>query len=90
MANSPQAKKRARQAQKRRLHNDSLESEMNTYIKQVRTAIAANDLEKAKASFAKATQKIDRLAGNRVIHPNRASRLKSRLNAAIKQIKTAA
>ncbi len=90
MANSPQAKKRARQAQKRRLHNDSLESEMNTYVKQVRAAVAANDLEKAKASFAKATQKIDRLAGNRIIHPNRGSRLKSRLNAAIKQASTAA
>ena len=55
MANSPQAKKRARQAEKRRLHNDSLESEMRTYIKQVRTAVEANNAKEAAASFEKAS-----------------------------------
>ena len=86
MANSPQAKKRARQADKRRLHNDALESEMRTYIKQVRAAASDNNTEQATASYKNAVQKIDRLAGNRVIHPNRAARIKSRLNALIKSI----
>ena len=86
MANSPQAKKRARQADKKRLHNDALESEMRTYIKQVRAAVENKDKEAANTAYAKAKQKIDRLAGNRVIHPNRAARMKSRLNAIIKAL----
>ena len=84
MANSPQAIKRARQAQKRRLHNDSLESEMRTYIKAAQKAANDGKIDDAKAAFSKATVKIDRLAGNRVIHPNRAARLKSNLNKLIK------
>ncbi len=84
MANSPQATKRARQAQKRRLHNDSLESEMRTYIKDIHTALGEKNIESAQAAYKKATIKIDRLAGNRVIHPNRGNRLKSRLNKMIK------
>lgn len=84
MANSPQARKRAKQAQKRRLHNDSLESEMRTYVKRVRAAVENNELDNAKSAFSLAVSKIDNLAGKRVIHPNRAARLKSRLNKSIK------
>ena len=84
MANSPQARKRAKQAQKRRLHNDSLESEMRTYVKRVRAAVENNELDNAKSAFSMAVSKIDNLAGKRVIHPNRAARLKSRLNRSIK------
>ena len=84
MANSPQARKRAKQAQKRRLHNDSLESEMRTYVKRVRAAVENNELDNAKSAFSMAVSKIDNLAGKRVIHPNRAARLKSRLNKSIK------
>ena len=84
MANSPQARKRAKQAQKRRLHNDSLESEMRTYVKRVRAAVENNELDNAKSAFSLAVSKIDNLAGQRVIHPNRAARLKSRLNKSIK------
>ena len=84
MANSPQARKRARQAQKKRLHNDSLESEMRTYIKRVRTAVDKKELDNANTVLKQAISKIDSLAGKRVIHPNRASRLKSRLNKSVK------
>ncbi len=84
MANSPQARKRARQAQKRRLHNDALESEMATYIKDIKKALNNNKIEEAQQSLKTAIIHIDRLSGNRVIHPNRGARLKHRLNKAVK------
>ena len=43
MANSPQARKRARQNEKRRRHNASMRSMARTYIKKVNAAIEAGD-----------------------------------------------
>lgn len=48
MANTPSAKKRAKQAEKRRSHNASLRSMVRTYIKNVVKAIDAKDAEKAR------------------------------------------
>lgn len=84
MANSKQATKRARQQNKQREHNVALKSEMRTYIKQVLQYIQEKALDNAKSSFQKAVSKLDRLAGNNLIHPNKAARIKSRLNAKLK------
>ena len=62
MANSPQAKKRARQNDKARTHNASLRSMVRTYIKKVLAAVAAGDVEAAKGAYAAATPVIDRVA----------------------------
>ena len=43
MANSPQAKKRARQNEKARKHNASMRSMGRTYLKKVLAAIATGD-----------------------------------------------
>ena len=90
MANSPQAKKRARQAEKRRQHNASRRSEMRTYIKQVRKLLEDKDAASAKTTFVKATSMLDKLASKGMIHANKASRLKSRLAKAIKKTEEAA
>ncbi|WP_323847362.1 30S ribosomal protein S20 [Microbulbifer magnicolonia] len=86
MANSPQAKKRARQNDKRRNHNASLRSMVRTYIKKVVAAINAGDAEKAKTAYAEAVPVIDRMADKGIIHKNKAARHKSRLNAQIKDL----
>ncbi|MBB3063041.1 30S ribosomal protein S20 [Microbulbifer rhizosphaerae] len=86
MANSPQAKKRARQNDKRRQHNASLRSMVRTYIKKVVAAIDAGDAEKAKTAYAEAVPVIDRMADKGIIHKNKAARHKSRLNAQIKDL----
>lgn len=86
MANSPQAKKRARQNDKRRKHNASLRSMVRTYIKKVVAAIDAGDAEKAKTAYAEAVPVIDRMADKGIIHKNKAARHKSRLNAQIKDL----
>lgn len=86
MANSPQARKRARQNTQKRKHNASLRSTVRTFIKSVESAISSGDPEKAKASFIKAQPVIDRIADKGIIHKNKAARHKSRLNAKIKQM----
>ena len=84
MANSPQAKKRARQAEKRRHHNASLRSLVRTNIKKVIAAINSGDPEQAKAAYNSAVPVIDRMADKGIIHKNKAARHKSRLNAQVK------
>ncbi len=86
MANSPQARKRARQAEKRRLHNASRRSRLRTYIKKVLKAADAGDKEAATAAYQAAVPVIDRAAGQGLIHRNKAARHKSRLNARLKQL----
>lgn len=86
MANSPQAKKRARQHEKNRQHNASLRSMVRTYIKRVDAAIASSDKEAANAAYKEMTSVLDRVADKGVFHKNKAARHKSRLNAKIKAL----
>jgi small subunit ribosomal protein S20 len=84
MANSAQARKRARQSVKQRNHNASLRSELRTAIKKVIKAIEAGDKAAAQNVFKDSVSNIDRIADKRIIHKNKASRHKSRLSDAIK------
>ncbi|MDO8413343.1 MAG: 30S ribosomal protein S20 [Gallionellaceae bacterium] len=84
MANSAQARKRARQADKQREHNTSLRSELRTAIKTVAKAIAAGDKAAAQTVLNQSTSIVDSIADKKIIHKNKAARHKSRLSAAIK------
>ncbi len=86
MANSPQARKRVRQANKARTRNAGQRSMVRTYIKRVRAAVDAKDSGAAKAALADALPMIDRMASKGLMHKNKAARQKSRLNAAVKAI----
>lgn len=86
MANSPQARKRARQNDLRRTHNASLRSLVRTKIKQVISAIGTGDAEASSAAYAEAVPVIDRMADKGIIAKNKAARHKSRLNAKIKAL----
>ncbi|HEY7771768.1 MAG TPA: 30S ribosomal protein S20 [Marinagarivorans sp.] len=89
MANSPQARKRARQNDKARAHNASLRSMARTYIKKVIAAIETGDAQAAQAALAAAVPVIDRIADKGIIHKNKAARNKSRLNARVKALAAA-
>ncbi|MDP0560855.1 MAG: 30S ribosomal protein S20 [Candidatus Endonucleobacter sp. (ex Gigantidas childressi)] len=84
MANLPSARKRARQAESRRQHNTGMRSMVRTSVKKVIRAVESNDIEIAKAAFKAAVPIIDRMADKGIIHKNKASRHKSRLNAKVK------
>jgi small subunit ribosomal protein S20 len=86
MANSAQAEKRARQAEKRRRHNASLRSAFRTAIKKVKRAITSGDKAAAQAAFRETVGTIDRIADKKIVHKNKVARHKSRLSAAIKAI----
>lgn len=89
MPNTTSAKKRLRQDSVRRLRNRATKSAMRTQIRKVREAVQAGDLAKAEQEFQVAAQKLDRAGASRVIHPNKAARLKSRMQRAIKKAKQA-
>lgn len=84
MANIQSAKKRAKQSEKRRLHNVALRSRMRTSMKKVLKAISSGDKDAANAEFRAAVPDIDKAAGKSLIRKNRAASYKSRLNARIK------
>ena len=86
MANTAQARKRAKQAEKRRRHNASFRSMVRTYIKKVVNAINSKDAEKATAAYQEAVPVIDRMANKGIIHKNKAARHKSRLHDSIKAL----
>ena len=81
MANSAQARKRARQSLKARAHNARLRTAYRTAVKKV---IKAVDKAAAQAQLVTSTSIMDRIADKGVFHKNKASRQKSRLSAAIK------
>jgi small subunit ribosomal protein S20 len=84
MANTAQARKRARQATKLNAHNSAQRSMMRTAIKAVRKAVAAGDKKVAMETFQKSMAVIDRVADKKIAHKNTAARNKSRLAAAVK------
>ncbi len=86
MANTAQARKRARQSEKRHEHNKGRASMMRTAIKNVVSAIENKDKKAASKAYGIMTPIIDNAAKNGLIHRNKAARHKSRLNQHIKAL----
>ena len=86
MANSAQARKRARQSIKQNMHNASLRSELRTAIKKVQKAVSLGDKAAAQKIYQESVSVIDRIADKKIVHKNKASRHKSRLSAQIKAL----
>ncbi len=88
MANTAQAKKRARQAEKHRQRNASMRSMLRTYIIRVIKAIQTGDKIKAESEYQTAVPVIDRMARKGLIHANKAARHKSRLTHHIRDMQS--
>lgn len=86
MANTAQARKRAKQAESRRKLNASQRSAMRTTIKKVQTAIASGDQDQAKLAYQTAVPALDKAVSKGLIHQNKAARHKSRLNKHIRAL----
>ncbi|MCP3851646.1 MAG: 30S ribosomal protein S20 [Gammaproteobacteria bacterium] len=86
MANSPQAKKRARQAVKRRTRNVAKRSEFRTVLKNTTYAVEAGEKDAAATALKKAIPVIDAMVSKGLIHKNKAARHKSRLTAKVKAL----
>ena len=86
MANSPQARKRAKQNAVRRLANHSQRSQVRTAIKKLVAAIEAGDKTAANEAYKVSVSMIDKAMVKGLHHKNRAARLKSRLNKRVKDM----
>lgn len=86
MANTRQAKKRARQAEKHRARNVAQRSMMRSSVKTALKTIEDQDKTAAHAAYRAATAMIDRMAGKGLIHKNAAARHKSRINARLRAL----
>jgi len=84
VANSPQARKRARQAEKHRMRNAGMKSMMRSQVKKVVYAIEAGDKTAAQDAYKSAVPILDNMARKGLIHKNKAARHKSRLNEKIR------
>lgn len=89
MANSPQAKKRARQAESNRKRNVNQRSRLRSSIKNVLNAIENGDADMAQAAYKTAVPIIDAAVNKGLIHKNNAGRNKSRLNTRVKALAAA-
>ncbi|MEE2804373.1 MAG: 30S ribosomal protein S20 [Pseudomonadota bacterium] len=81
MANSPQARKRARQAIGRRARNVARRSAVRTHIKKFMTLSDAGETENADKAYRSAVSQIDRATRKGLTHRNKAARLKRQLSA---------
>ncbi|MEM8753104.1 MAG: 30S ribosomal protein S20 [Pseudomonadota bacterium] len=86
MANSPSAKKRVRQIERRTAVNTARRSRIKTFVRKVEEAIASGDAAAAKSALQAAQPEIMRGATKGVLHRNTASRKVSRLAARVKAI----
>ena len=83
MASHASALKAHRQSLKNREHNRQFRSRLRGALKNVRTAIAGNDLAAARTALKQTISLIDRMASKGIIHKNAAGRYKSRLQTRI-------
>lgn len=87
MPHTKSAKKRLRQSLQRRARNRAVKSALRTQVRKVLEAVQSRDAAKAETEFRLAAKQMDQAAAKRVIHPNKAARVKSRLAAKIRVLK---
>ena len=84
MANSPQAKKRARQIERRTAVNKARKSRIRTFLRAVEEAIASGDKAAATDALRAAQPELMRGVTKGIFHKNTASRKVSRLASRVK------
>ena len=86
MANTPQARKRVRQAVKARTRNAAQKSNFRSSIKKVLKSLADKNKEQSNINFKEAMSIMDKLVVKGLIHKDKAARHKSRLNKHIQKL----
>ncbi|MCX8224981.1 30S ribosomal protein S20 [Sulfitobacter sp.] len=86
MANTPQAKKRARQNEARFQINKARRSRIRTFLRKVEEALESGDKEASVAALRAAQPELMRGVTKGVFHKNTASRKMSRLASRVKAL----
>lgn len=79
MANIKSQMKRIRTNEKARLRNQSVRSELKTFVRKTREAVAAGNKELAESNLRIASRKLDVAVSKGIIHKNQAAQRKSKL-----------
>jgi small subunit ribosomal protein S20 len=79
VANIKSQIKRIRTNEKRRLRNKAVKSELKTYVRKAREAIASGEKQAATQAVRAACRKLDKAVSKGVIHRNQAANRKSAL-----------
>ncbi len=85
MPNIKQAKKRARNSEKRQMRNRAVRSRAKTFVTRAEKLVFAGEMESAQKAVAESIKTLDRAAEKGIIHPNNAARRKSRLMKKLNQ-----
>ncbi|MBN1159304.1 MAG: 30S ribosomal protein S20 [Bacteroidales bacterium] len=83
MANHKSSEKRIRQEQKRKVHNKYFSRTTRNAVKKLRDT---TEKEAADELMPKVTSMLDKLAKKKIIHPNKAANIKSKLARQAKDI----
>ena len=86
MANSPQAKKRARQIARRTEVNKARRSRIRTFLRKLEEAITGGDVKLAALALKEVQPELMRGVTKGIMHKNTASRKMSRLSARVKAL----
>lgn len=86
MANTPQSKKRARQAERRTDINKARRSRIRGFLRKVEEAIASGDQTKAAEALRAVQPELSRGVTKGVLHKNTVARKMSRLSSRVKAL----
>jgi len=86
MANTPQAKKRARQNERRFQVNKARRSRVRTFLRKLEEAIESGDKEAAQAALRAAQPELMRGVSRGIFHKNTIARKMSRLSSRVKAL----
>lgn len=89
MPHTRSAEKRHRQSERHRARNKAHMSTLRTQVKKLREALAAGDLEHARAEHAATVRALDKAVSKGIIHRNQAGRRKSRYARQLAQLQPA-
>jgi small subunit ribosomal protein S20 len=89
MANSPSARKRIRQTERRTAVNKARRSRIRRFLRKVEEAISSGDQSKAAAALREAQPEVMRGVTKGVLHKNTAARKISRLSRRVKALEAA-
>ncbi len=81
--------KRQRQTKKKTLRNQSVKSELKTWIKNVNTVLEAGKIDEARTLMATLASRLDKAVKKGVIHKNKAANHKSSMMKKINKAATA-
>ena len=89
MPNIKSAEKRVKVIEKKTLENKAIKSQILTYAKKFKAAVASGDVEQSEAALKTVVLMLDKAVSANVIHANNAARKKAHYSKLLDEMKKA-